>query len=213
MAIIVPAILEETKEGFETKSNSFVRLLGVERIQVDFCDGKFVAHKSLSIADIDSLNPAYVWEAHLMVEEPVDFFDYQMAGFKFIIVHLEAFKSSEQLLSSLKQIRALGLKTGLAINPETDVATVQIYDSLVDQYTLLEVHPGTQGQELLEGSFLRIAKLRNLLPHAIIEVDGGVRLNNVKQILEAGSDVVVVGSALAGDPEWDFEKFREALAM
>ena len=76
MSTIIPAILETTKADFSEKLNLVTKLPSVERIQVDFGDGEFVPNRMLSISDIDLLNPAFTWEAHLMVKEPKDFFDY-----------------------------------------------------------------------------------------------------------------------------------------
>ncbi len=213
MAIIVPAILEKIKEGFEAKARSFERISGVERIQVDFCDGLFVPSVTVGVKELDVLNPAFTWEAHLMLHEPTDFFEYQIAGFTTIIIHFEAFTDKVQLAREIGNIRSLGLKVGLAINPETELSELTHYGELVDQFTMLGVHPGSQGQDIIPEIFGRIKSLRQLLPHAIIEVDGGVRAENIQQITEAGGNVVVVGSALAGDPEWDFEKLREAIDL
>lgn len=208
MAIIVPAILEKTKEEFQARAESFERLPSIQRIQVDFCDGKFVPHVSLSIADIDSLNPAYLWEAHLMVEEPVDFFDYQMVGFGVIIVHYEAFKTIDQMTASLKQIREFGLKVGLAINPETDVHAVVPFAALVDQYTILSIHPGQQGQAFLPESLERIRDLKSRVPDMLLEADGGVHKENIRTIADAGADLLIVGSALWDDPARDLEQLQ-----
>src|SRR6266568_3351575 len=103
MAMIVPAILEQTKEGFLQKLSLVIKLPGVERVQVDFGDGVFIGNKLLSAADMDALNPAFQWEAHLMVKEPKDFLDYQICGFKTIIIHYEAFPSAESLKKTLSE--------------------------------------------------------------------------------------------------------------
>ena len=91
MSVIVPAILEQTREGFDDKNFIIERIFGVERIQVDFEDGQFVPGQTLSVGKLDILNPAFHYEAHLMVKEPADFIDYQIAGFKTVIIHYEAF--------------------------------------------------------------------------------------------------------------------------
>ena len=119
MAQIVPAILENTKEQFLDKISRVVKLPGVERIQVDFGDGEFVPNKILSVSEIDALNPAFHWEAHLMIKEPQDFLDYEISGFKTILVHYEAYQSEADLKSALSVIKKSGLKAGLAINPPT----------------------------------------------------------------------------------------------
>lgn len=212
MAIIVPAILEKTKEDFEARAQRFERLLNVQRIQVDVADGKFVANTTVLAPEIDLLSPNYIWEAHLMVEEPVDFFDYQMLGFTVIIVHYEAFQNEAVLISSLAQIRKLGLKVGLAFNPETPVASVAPYGEQVDQFTVLSIHPGTQGAEFMPESLGRIAELRAACPSAIIEVDGGISLETAKSVADAGADLLVVGSALWDDTSRVFEDLQAMVA-
>src|SRR3989344_2939966 len=137
MAQIVPAILEKTQEGFLEKVSRVVKLPGLERIQVDFGDGVFIENKLLSAADMDSLNPAFHWEAHLMVKNPSDFLDYQICGFKTIIVHYEAFDSPEDLKKALEQIKTLGFKTSVAINPSTAVQALKGIEA--DQYLIMSV--------------------------------------------------------------------------
>lgn len=205
--MIIPAVLEKEKEEFWRRCEAIEKLSGVRRVQVDFCDGKFISSTSLSIQEIDVLNPMIEWEAHLMVEEPVDFFDYKMVGFGIIIVHLEAFTSGELIPGVLSEIKRLGMKAGLAINPETPVDALLLYKDLADQFLLMTVRPGLQGQEFLPESLERIKHLRSLLKYAIIEIDGGVNLNNIKQVVDAGADMCVIGSALNEDHDilktWD----------
>ncbi len=211
MAIIVPAILEKTKQDFDLRARSFERLPDALRIQVDFADGKFVPNTTIAISELEALSPVFTWEAHLMVEEPVDFFDYQMVGFSVLIVHYEAFGSVEQLESSLRKIRALGMKTGLAFNPETSVDLVVPYAELVDQFTVLSIHPGMQGQEFLSESYERIGALRRALPEAIIEVDGGINQETARQAMQSGANLLAVGSALWEDPARSFEDLESSL--
>ncbi len=211
MAIIVPAILEKTKQDFDSRARSFERLSDALRIQVDFADGKFVPNTTIAISELEALSPVFTWEAHLMVEEPVDFFDYQMVGFSVLIVHYEAFGSVEQLESSLRKIRALGMKTGLAFNPETSVDLVVPYAELVDQFTVLSIHPGMQGQEFLSESYERIGALRRALPEAIIEVDGGINQETARQAMQSGANLLAVGSALWEDPARSFEDLESSL--
>ncbi len=101
MAQIVPAILEQTIEGFADKVSRMVKLPGVERIQVDFADNVFVPNKTLGVSEIDALNPAFHWEAHLMIDEPTDFLDYQICGFKTIVVHFDAYNLPTKLKLAL----------------------------------------------------------------------------------------------------------------
>jgi len=208
MALIIPAILETTKEGFLDKASRVVKLPGLERIQVDFGDGVFIGSKLILPADIDALNPAFEWEAHLMVKEPNDFLDYQICGFKTLIVHYEAFALADSLKKTLDSIKAMGFKTGVAINPDTPVDVLK--DVYAEQYLIMSVTPGKQGQAFISTTPDRIRELRDLLPHAIIEVDGGVNETNIKQLAEAGADLICVGSALvrAEDMPGAYEKLK-----
>ena len=171
-----------------------MKIPGVERIQVDFGDGEFISNKLLSAAEMDALNPAFAWEAHLMVKEPKDFFDYQICGFKTLIVHYEAFSSAADLKQTLAEIKSMGFKTGVAINPGTSVNVLK--DISADQYLIMSVVPGKQGQGFLESTYEKIADLKALLPHAIIEVDGGVSPQNAAKLAQNGVDLLCVGSAL-----------------
>ena len=194
MAQIVPAILEKTKEGFLEKVSSVVKLPGLERIQVDFGDGSFIENRLLDASEMDTLNPAFTWEAHLMVKNPKDFLDYQICGFKTIIIHYEAYASKADLIRGLGEIKSMGFKVGVAVNPDTHVDVLNGIDA--DQYLVMSVVPGKQGQGFIPETLDRITALRKLLPHAIIEVDGGVNETNIKSIKEAGADLICVGSAL-----------------
>ena len=210
MATIVPAILEETKEGFLQKLSLIMKIPGVERVQVDFGDGIFIPKKLISPNDIDGLNPAIDWEAHLMVKEPEDFLDYQIAGFKTLFVHFEAFSKHGDLKIALQEIKKLGLKAGLAINPATPILVAQEFSDLADLFLVMGVVPGKQGQAFIQATFDRIRELRKALPNAIIEVDGGINISNVKEIADAGADLIIGGSAIVGqgNPSDNFEKLK-----
>jgi ribulose-phosphate 3-epimerase len=143
---------------------------------------------------MDTLNPAFEWEAHLMVKNPNDFLDYQICGFKTLIVHYEAFNSVDELKSCLSNIKAMGFKAAVAINPSTSVSVLK--EVLADQYVIMSVVPGKQGQSFLPQTIEKIKELRKHYPHAIIEVDGGVNETNIKSIKQAGADLICVGSAL-----------------
>lgn len=198
MPQIVPAILEETKEAFLHKLSLVSKIPGVQRVQVDFGDGIFIPTKLLSASEIDGLNPAIIWEAHLMVREPQDFLDYQICGFKVLVVHYEAFPSQNGLLACLAEIKNMGFKAGVAINPDTPVSALK--DIGADQYLVMSVVPGKQGQSFIEHTINRVAELRKLIGNAIIEVDGGINETNIKKVAASGADLIVAGSALIKSP-------------
>jgi ribulose-phosphate 3-epimerase len=212
MAVIVPAILETNKEAFLQRLSLVLKIPGLERVQVDFGDGKFIENKLLSVAEMDALNPAFHWEAHLMIREPKDFLDYQICGFKTLIVHYEAFSSKKEFKKAIDEIKSMGFKVGVAINPDTGIKVLK--DVAADQYLIMSVVPGKQGQDFLEGTYDKIKNLKALLPHAIIEVDGGVNLTNVKQLAQSGADLICVGSALvkAGDVAQAWEKLNSEIS-
>lgn len=206
MAIIAPAILELTKEAFNEKVSLVTKIPGVKKIHVDFGDGKFVNGRLLNVLEMDTLNPAFEWEAHLMCQEPSDFLDYQICGFKTLILHYEAFKNTDKLKASLINITAMGFKAGVAINPGTSVDVLK--DIAADQYLIMSVVPGKQGQQFIPSTPEKISQLRAIYPHAIIEVDGGVNETNIKSLKLAGADLLVAGSSVvkAENPAQAFEK-------
>ncbi len=212
MAQIVPSVLETNRADFLDTLAREMKLPGVQRIQVDFGDGVFVPNKILPITEIDLLSPAFYFEAHLMVQEPKEFLDYKIAGFKTIIVHYEAYKLPTQLRLAIEEIRRIGLEPAIALKVETPVSVLKDLEE-IKHFQLMSVHPGAQGTPFLEETYGRIAELRKLSPNAIIEVDGGVNLENIKQIADAGVDLTVLGSAItkASNMQEAFEKLESAL--
>ena len=211
MAKIVPAILEAAHEGFLDKVSRVTKIPGVSRIQVDFGDGVFVPGKLLSVSEMDSLNPAYTWEAHLMIQEPQDFLDYQICGFKTIIVHFEAFKSVDNLKVALKSIESFGMEPAICIKPATPIAVLDPFLTSIKHFQIMSVEPGAQGQAFIESSLKKVADFRKLCPTAIIEIDGGVNETNIKKVAEAGADLIIAGSAVVGqeNPAESFEKLTQ----
>jgi ribulose-phosphate 3-epimerase len=200
MAQLVPSILETTKEGFLNIYRQETKLPGVERIQVDFGDGIFVPNKILPVEEMDVLNPAFHWEAHLMIKEPRDFLDYKICGFKTVIIHYEAFKNQEEILSAIKEIKSQGMEPALCVNPDTEISALGRFADVVRHFQIMGVYPGYQGTPFVEKTYGRVAELRSLMPNAIIEVDGGVSSGNIKQLISAGADLLILGSAITKVP-------------
>ena len=214
MSLLVPSILETTKEGFLATYAKEVKLPGVTRIQVDFGDGVFVPNKILDIKEIDVLSPAIHWEAHLMLQEPEDFLDYQICGFKTIILHYEAYKTPEDLRRALSAIKAMGMEPVLCLKNETPVSVAAEFSEIVNHFQLMSVKPGFQGTPFLESVYERITELRSLLPNAIIEVDGAVNKDNVKLLVKAGADLLILGSSITKAPNMQeaFEEIQNELS-
>ncbi|GAC1412237.1 MAG: ribulose-phosphate 3-epimerase [Candidatus Doudnabacteria bacterium] len=219
MALIVPAILEESLDQFQQKLGTILRLPDLKRVQIDISDGIFTPHKTIQLSNLSVLTPVIEWEAHLMVQNPKDyFFDVKLAGFSTVIFHFEAIEDKSSLTALVAELRDLKLKVGLGINPETEAEQVEKYLFLFDQILVLGVHPGLQGQTLEQEVFHKIEKLKKGLKTGIIEVDGGVKLSNIKQLSSFGAEMFVIGSALfdRGDqnltPYQNFEQFSNVLS-
>lgn len=219
MSEIVPAILEETPEAFANKLAIISKLPELKKIQVDFSDGIFTPRKTVLPTDLDSLSPILQWEAHLMVKDPQEyFFDCKLIGFGVVVIHYESIEDKNVFKSIAEEIRGLKMSPGLAIKPGTSLEDIDSVVELFDQVLILGVNPGFQGQEMDAGVIGKVKKLKNTHKNVIIEVDGGVKLSNISSLLEAGTDLFVVGSALfdLGDtnqsPSQNFESFIKKLS-
>lgn len=196
MAKIIPSILESSKDRFLDIYSRETKLSGVDRIQIDFGDGVFVPHTMLPVSEMDVLNPAFVWEAHLMIHQPGDFLDYKICGFRTIIIHYEAFSGGAALAEAIAAIMHQGMEPSLCIKPQTPVSVLKIFEDRVKHFQIMGVDPGFQGRPLLPESIARVTELRRLCPNAIISLDGGVNETNIHDVVATGADFVVVGSAL-----------------
>lgn len=216
MAFIVPAILEDTPEAFRDKMAVLLKLPQVNKIQVDFSDGVFTPRKTVLPSELDALNPLIQWEAHLMVQNPRDyFFDLKLAGFSTVIVHYEAAPEKAELEKLVNELREIKLTPGLAIKPETSVEKIKDIADLFEQILILGVNPGYQGQQMDSAVPEKVKKLKNGQKNVIIEVDGGVKFSNLSELSEAGTDLFVVGSALfepSQTPAQNFEHFNKLLS-
>ena len=210
--MIRPAILESNIKEFERKLKLAVGLKGVKTIQIDFADGDFVATKTLSVAETKLPKTKHEFEAHLMVKEPRNFEDYKKVGFDKIILHYEAFESEKDLEEALLAIAKLKMKPALAISPHTPVSVVRYYTDTINCFTLLAVIPGRQGQKMQETTLDRLREMRDLVGNADLEVDGGVNIENISSLIDAGAGDCVVGSALfQGDIKENFQELLVAL--
>lgn len=211
--MIIPAILEQTPEGFAQKLKQIKQLSEVKKIQVDFADGQFVDNTTLEVGELGELDPKYEWEAHLMIHRPINFAVYAAAGFKTVIVHYESFGSESHLEAALLSIDNLGMTPVIAINPETQISVLRYDTDTIHRFTLLSVHPGRQGGEFIPGTVGRIKELRALAPNATIEVDGGVNSTNAAQLIAAGADDLAVGSALfeTENIKQNYQKIADAI--
>jgi ribulose-phosphate 3-epimerase len=176
---------------------------GAKYMHLDVMDGLFVPSISLGMPVIKSLRKAtdVVFDTHLMINEPIRYIDdFVEAGSDIITFHLEA---TDKVEETINKIKAAKVKAGIVINPETPVEAIKPYLSMVDMVLIMSVHPGFGGQKYIPEATDKIRQARNFIDEAgyniDLEVDGGVNLSNVKEVLEAGANVIVAGSAVFGN--------------
>ena len=184
---------------------------GAAYIHFDVMDGMFVPSISFGMPVLASIHDAteQFMDAHLMVQEPIRYVEaFQKAGADYVTVHLEA---CEDVKTTLDKIHACGMKAGLAVNPETDVKELVPYLEDVEMILIMSVHPG-----FIPESLDKIREVRAMLNEKNLEtdiqVDGGIYVENVREVLDAGANVIVAGSAVfRGDAGENTAKFMEIL--
>ncbi len=169
----------------------------VSRVQIDVMDGQFVDNKTLSVDQYASIETSLIREAQLMVKEPEAYLnDCKNFGIDLVEFHLE---SHGNIWSAIQKAKFLGLKVGIALNPDTPLERAREYLQSIDLVLLMSVHPGFDGQEFLPQTIERIKLLRAMWPKGIIEVDGGLKKGIVGRCVKAGANFLVVGSGIFGE--------------
>ena len=189
---------------------------GAAYIHFDVMDGMFVPSISFGMPVLASIHDAteQFMDAHLMVQEPIRYVEaFQKAGADYVTVHLEA---CEDVKTTLDKIHACGMNAGLAVNPETDVKELVPYLEDVEMILIMSVHPGFGGQKFIPESLDKVREVRAMLNEKNLEtdiqVDGGIYVENVREVLDAGANVIVAGSAVfRGDAGENTAKFMEIL--
>ncbi|HPE33865.1 MAG TPA: ribulose-phosphate 3-epimerase [Bacteroidales bacterium] len=176
-------------------------------IHADVMDGKFVPNISFGqpvIKQIRKLTTKPL-DVHLMIVEPERYLkSFRDCGADILSVHYEA---SVHLHRTITEIKTLGMKAGVVLNPHTPVLLLEDIINEVDLVLLMSVNPGFGGQKFILNTFLRISQLREMIAQkgsdALIEIDGGVNTDNAQQLIDSGADVLVAGNAVfsSDDPE------------
>ena len=182
---------------------------------LDIMDGRFVPNISFGPMLVEFFRKATTktCDVHLMILEPEKFTEiFKNAGADNLTVHIEA---CPQLHRNIQQIKSLGMKAGVAINPHTPVESLIDILQDIDLVNLMSVNPGFGGQKFIPHTIQKIKTLRRMIDekglNIKIEIDGGVTLDNAKQIVEAGADILVAGNTVfkSADPKEAIKKLKE----
>lgn len=199
MTILAPSMLSaDFKElGKEIQA---IEKNGAKYLHFDVMDGIFVPSISFGMPVLKSIRPGtnLVCDVHLMITEPIRYVaDFAKAGADLITIHLEA---CEDVDATIDKIKECGCKVGISIKPNTPVSALQPYLDKVDMILIMSVEPGFGGQKFIPSSLEKISETKAMIDekglNIDIQVDGGIYTHNVEEVLKAGANIIVAGSAV-----------------
>jgi len=218
MIEIAPSILSAdfARLGEQIKT---VEEAGASLLHVDVMDGRFVPNITVGLPVVKGISRAtrLPIDAHLMIVEPGRYAEsFVKAGANMVSIHIEADPHAHRTLSA---IRAAGAQAGIAFNPATPLSALEEAIKFADYALLMSVNPGFGGQEFIPESLDKVRRLRKMIDErglrTRIEIDGGIDIDNIADVIGAGAEIIVAGSAIfgAGDPGVAVRKLREATVL
>lgn len=197
--MISPSLLSADFTNLEKE----IKILNEEKVDflhLDIMDGNYVPNISYGPGIVKSLRPLtnIPFDTHLMIERPENFIeDFKNAGSDIITIHPSTIKHLDRTLSLIK---SHGMKAGLALNPSDSLEVLDYTLDKLDLVLIMSVNPGFGGQKFIPSALRKISEVKKMIEErnlkTLIEVDGGVKLDNAKEVLAAGADILVAGSAI-----------------
>lgn len=199
MPIIAPSLLAADFLHLAEESE-MINKSAAEWFHLDVMDGRFVPNISFGLPVIEQIRKATkkICDVHLMIVESEKYIEaFKKAGADILTVHVEG---CEHLHRNIEQIKSLGMKAGVAVNPHTPVSMLSDILHDIDVVNLMSVNPGFGGQKFIQHTIEKIKQLRKMISErgvpVLIEIDGGVTIDNAGEIVRAGADVLIAGSTV-----------------
>ena len=215
MLLLAPSILSANFANLERDIKE-AESAGADLLHVDVMDGRFVPNITIGPCVVEAIRKVtdLPLDVHLMIVEPEKYIpDFAKAGADWISFHFEAAVHHHRVISLIKE---LGKKAGIVINPSTPVSLLEEIIPFADFILVMSVNPGFGGQKFIETSVEKIEKLQKMIKerdlNVSIEVDGGIKVDNIQKVLNAGAEIIVAGSAVfKGNITENVKAFKEKM--